>query len=100
MPPPPPAMTGRLRGRTPQPAARPDADPDVERELLAVAALAPEAALARLSSGEKGLSKKAVEERRDRWGPNAVETKRRAGVFWELAERAKNPLVVQLLVIA
>jgi Mg2+-importing ATPase len=71
-----------------------------EAELLEIAALAPEAALAKLETGDKGLPAAAVEERRARFGPNAVASARKLGMLAEIYQRAKNPLVIQLLVIA
>ncbi|MFI5350452.1 MAG: HAD-IC family P-type ATPase, partial [Elusimicrobiota bacterium] len=71
-----------------------------EAELLEIAALAPEAALGKLKTTEKGLSADAVGERREQFGPNAVASARKLGVLAEIYERTKNPLVIQLLVIA
>ncbi|HXT00727.1 MAG TPA: magnesium-translocating P-type ATPase [Elusimicrobiota bacterium] len=71
-----------------------------EAELLEVGALTPEAALAKLAAGDKGLSGGSVEERRAKFGPNAVDSAHKLGVLAEIYSRAKNPLVVQLLVIA
>src|SRR5208337_1922361 len=71
-----------------------------EQELLELAGLTPEAALAKLGVSDKGLSAEAEQERRARFGPNAVESSRKLGVLGELWQRSKNPLVIQLLVIA
>jgi Mg2+-importing ATPase len=71
-----------------------------EREMLEVGALPPEAVFARLGTSDKGLSAEQVEERLDRVGPNEVEHARRLGFFGEIFQRSKNPLVIQLLVIA
>jgi Mg2+-importing ATPase len=71
-----------------------------EAELLEVAALSPEAALAKLAASDKGLASESVVERREKFGPNAVASARKLGVLAEIYERAKNPLVIQLLVIA
>ncbi len=71
-----------------------------ERELLECAALPPEAVLARLGTSEKGLNPEQVEEQRERFGYNDVEHARQLGFFGEIFERSKNPLVIQLLVIA
>jgi Mg2+-importing ATPase len=71
-----------------------------EQELLDISGLAPEAVLAKLGATEKGLSLDASQERRARFGPNLVESRRKAGILGEIWERAKNPLVIQLLVIA
>ena len=71
-----------------------------ERELLEVGALPPEAVIARLGTTDKGLSFAQIEERLARFGPNEVEHARRVGFFGEILQRSKNPLVIQLLVIA
>jgi len=71
-----------------------------EQELLDIAGLTPEAVLAKLSCGEKGLAAEVASERRAKYGPNLVESRRKIGILGEIWERAKNPLVIQLLVIA
>src|SRR5579885_3117059 len=71
-----------------------------EKELLDAAGLPPEGVLAKLGTSEKGLAHDAVHERRERWGFNQVGTKHKLSVLGEIYERAKNPLVIQLLVIA
>ncbi len=91
----PPDSRQALRGRGVQGRAAPE-----ERELLECGALSPQAVLARLAGAEKGLSAEQVEERLERFGPNEVGPQRRAGFFGEIFQRSKNPLVVQLLVIA
>ena len=70
-----------------------------EREMLALAGLAPEAVLGRLSVGERGLDAAEAEERRERCGANVVGRAKKKGFVLEILERFKNPLVVQLLVI-
>ncbi len=84
----------------PRPAAASALAAQGERDMLDAAALPPEILLARLGSSDKGLSDEHVEERRARVGPNEVEHGRRVGFFGEIWQRAKNPLVIQLLVIA
>src|SRR5690349_8761144 len=71
-----------------------------EQELLEIAGLAPEGVLAKLKTGDEGLGAESVEERRERYGANAVGSARKLGVLGELYQRVKNPLVIQLLVIA
>ncbi len=71
-----------------------------EREMLECGALTAEAVLTRLSATDKGLAPEQVEERQQRIGPNEVEHTRRLGFFGEIFQRSKNPLVIQLLVIA
>ena len=95
-----PSMMDRLLKRGDEkPTVTPEAAQG-EQELLEIACLAPEAALAKLKTGDKGLGAEAVEERRERFGPNAVGGARKVGVLGELYQRTKNPLVIQLLVIA
>jgi len=71
-----------------------------ERDLLEMGALPPETVLARLGATEKGLSDEAVEERLERYGHNEVERAHKMGVLGEIWSRCKNPLVIQLFVIA
>ena len=71
-----------------------------EREMLEVGALPPEAVFTRFGTSDKGLTPDQVEERLERVGPNEVEHARRLGFFGEIFQRSKNPLVIQLLVIA
>src|ERR1035437_8155063 len=95
-----PSMMDRLLKRGDgKPLATPEAAQG-EAELLEIAALAPEAALGKLKTGDKGLSADAVEERREQFGPNAVAGARKLGMLAEIYQRTKNPLVIQLLVIA
>jgi Mg2+-importing ATPase len=82
-----------------KPVATPEAAQG-EQELLEIATMAPDAALAKMKSGDKGLGVDAIEERRARFGPNMVESARKLGVLAEIYSRSKNPLVIQLLVIA
>src|SRR5258708_1597642 len=95
-----PSLIDRLLKRgNDKPTATPEAAQG-EQELLEIAGLAPEAALAKMKTGDKGLSADSVEERRAEFGPNAVESARKLGMLGELYQRSKNPLVIQLLVIA
>ena len=71
-----------------------------ERDLLEMGALPPETVLTRLATTEKGLSDEAVAERLERYGHNEVERARKLGFLGEIWTRCKNPLVIQLLVIA
>src|SRR5271167_3939770 len=71
-----------------------------EAEMLRVGALAPEAALGSLKTHERGLEPHEVEERAAQWGQNVVGKAKHQGFFGELYDRIKNPLVIQLLVIA
>ncbi len=92
-------MVERMLKRQEPAQAAPKQAP-AEKELLELASLSPEQALTRLGSSERGLPDEAVEERRERWGLNELGQARRLGFLGEIWERAKNPLVVQLLVIA
>ncbi len=71
-----------------------------EREMLSCASLTPEAALAKLSSSDKGIAASEADERRARCGDNSVEKEHKAGPLKDLLHRCSNPLVVQLLIIA
>jgi P-type Mg2+ transporter len=71
-----------------------------EQDLLAICALTPEAALATVGVSEKGLDPDQVHDRRTRFGWNATANHRKMGFLREIYQRCKNPLVVQLLVIA
>jgi Mg2+-importing ATPase len=91
-----PSSSPRARGSEPGPAAAAQG----EREMLECAALPVEAVLARLGTTDKGLSPAQVEERLAQSGPNEVEHARKLGFVGEILERSKNPLVIQLFVIA
>ena len=71
-----------------------------EQEILETATLLPEVVLIRHKTSDRGLSHDAVLERRTHWGTNQVGGKHKLSVFGEILERSKNPLVIQLLVIA
>src|SRR5258706_1972519 len=71
-----------------------------EKELLEACAISSEAALARLGSSDKGLSEVQVLEKRATFGLNEVARKKKLGFIGELLQRCKNPLVIQLFVIA
>jgi len=71
-----------------------------ERALLEIASLSSEAVLAKFASCDGGLDAAKVEEVRARVGPNEAVRERRLGFLGEIFERFKNPLVLQLLVIA
>ena len=95
-----PSLLDRLLKRSDgKPVATPEAAQG-EAELLEIASLPPDAALVKLGATGSGLSASTVEERRAKFGPNAVASARKLGVLAEIYSRTKNPLVVQLLVIA
>src|SRR5271170_4253149 len=71
-----------------------------EREMLECGGLSLDAVLTRLGATEKGLSPAQVQERLERYGPNEVEKSHKQGFIGEIFQRCKNPLVIQLLVIA
>ena len=71
-----------------------------ENELLACGPLTAEQALARLSASERGLDAEQVDQRLEQFGPNVAGHANKKGALAELWDRFKNPLVVQLLVIA
>ena len=87
-------------------AARPDGTvfaskaAEGERELLSLAGLAPEAVLTHLGVTDRGLEPDDADERRERHGANVVGHAKKKTVLGELYDRSKNPLVIQLLVIA
>ena len=69
-------------------------------ELLALAGLTPEDVFRKLESAAEGLEPDQAARRLEEFGPNDAGGAPREGLFLGLARRAKNPLVVQLLVIA
>jgi Mg2+-importing ATPase len=71
-----------------------------ERAILDLGSLAPDAALAKLGVTDRGLDSAQVEERLAKYGPNEAARERHLGFLGEIFERVKNPLVLQLLVIA
>jgi len=73
---------------------------DHEKRLLDVCCLQHDAALLAMKSREEGLSETEVETLRDMWGPNDLGHKKKIGFIMEILTRCKNPLVIQLLVIA
>src|SRR5437016_2194479 len=91
-------LTRMLKER--EPSAVPSKTAEGEAELLTVAAMSPEAVLSRLGAAEKGLSTEQVVERLETHGRNLVGKAEKTGFLGEIVERSKNPLVLQLLVIA
>jgi Mg2+-importing ATPase len=73
---------------------------DDERRLAELCAVGVEDAMRRLGVTERGLDAQDVEKRRDQYGPNEVVTRERGGPAAEILRRFRNPLVIQLLVIA
>ncbi|MDD5109680.1 MAG: magnesium-translocating P-type ATPase [Patescibacteria group bacterium] len=73
---------------------------NIEELLRSFNELAVEKALAKLETTATGLTEKEVKRRRAIWGENEVISRKRAGIFRELAGRFASPLVITLLVVA
>ena len=71
-----------------------------EKRLLEVCCKQLENALWFMKSSEQGLAEKDVELLREEWGSNDLGQKKKHGFLMEILMRCKNPLVIQLLVIA
>ena len=71
-----------------------------ETRLLGVCIRSHRDALALLKSRDEGLTDEEVEEFRAEWGPNELGQKKKHGFLMEILLRCRNPLVIQLLVIA
>jgi Mg2+-importing ATPase len=71
-----------------------------EKRLLEVCCKQLENALWFMKSSEQGLAEKDVEALREEWGSNDLGQKKKHGFLMEILLRCKNPLVIQLLVIA
>lgn len=69
-----------------------------ERDERAWHALEPDAALEALDARREGLSEDEVEERRERFGPNELPRRRRAGPVRIFLRQFKDPLIYILLV--
>ncbi len=70
-----------------------------DKNLLAMCALPAEDSLTRLTTSKEGLSAREAGMRRDTYGFNAISRKEKRFFIFEILERFKNPLAVQLLVI-
>lgn len=70
-----------------------------ERRLVEMCGLSVEEAMAKTGTTEQGLPAEKVEELRDEFGPNDLGPKESHGFFYEIYERCKNPLVIQLVII-
>ena len=70
-----------------------------ERRLVDIAPLSSDEALKQLGVAEAGLTEDAAEASREIHGRNDFGAKKQLGLLMELAERCRNPLVIQLLVI-
>ncbi len=71
-----------------------------ERKLVELCSLAPEETLRRLGAAEQGLKSEQVETLRAEFGANDLAPPEKAGLILEILGRFRNPLVIQLFVIA
>jgi P-type Mg2+ transporter len=71
-----------------------------ERRLAELCSLPAEEAMRRLGVADHGLDAAAVEERREEYGRNEITSRKRLGPVGEILQRCRNPLVIQLFVIA
>jgi P-type Mg2+ transporter len=71
-----------------------------EQRLVDFCALSTEEVQKRLGTGPSGLTAEKLEEARTEFGPNELKAGVRHGVIVEILLRFKNPLVIQLLIIA
>jgi Mg2+-importing ATPase len=71
-----------------------------EKDLIELCSIFPEQAVSRLNASAGGLLSDQARERLERFGSNEVLIRHRLGFLREIWSRAKNPLVIQLLVIA
>ncbi len=74
--------------------------PPGERELLDICSLPVDGALSKMATTDKGLELGIVQERRAKFGLNEVAKRKKLGFIGEILQRCKNPLVIQLFVIA
>ncbi len=72
---------------------------DNDRRLQGACSRPADEALAELGSSQSGLAPEQAEAARARWGFNALSRKEKKFFVFEIIERFKNPLAVQLLVI-
>ncbi len=71
-----------------------------EQRLIDFCAPTAEEAQKKLGSGPAGLAPDKVGELRVEFGPNELKVGEKTGIIWEILGRFKNPLVIQLLIIA
>lgn len=71
-----------------------------ERRLKETCVLSPQQVLTALGAAEKGLSGKEAAHRLDDYGPNELAHTEQLGFWADILHRLKNPLNVQLLLIA
>ena len=70
-----------------------------DRRLLDICSLQPDQSLAGMKTSRDGLSDTLVEEAREAHGFNALSRKEKKFFLFEILERFKNPLALQLLII-
>ncbi len=70
-----------------------------EKRLIEICKLPVDEAMAKLGVTEAGLSDEQADAARREFGANDFGAKREVGFFMEVAQRCKNPLVIQLLLI-
>ena len=73
---------------------------DDEKRLADICALIPEEAMRRLNVDLRGLNSEEEASRRETYGSNEINTGKKGGLLAEFLTRFRNPLVIQLLVIA
>jgi Mg2+-importing ATPase len=71
-----------------------------EQRLVDFCAVTPEEAQAKLKSGPTGLTGARVDEARLEYGSNQLKANETHGVLMDILLRFKNPLVIQLMIIA
>ncbi len=71
-----------------------------EGKTLDFARMTPEQAMSALGVTPVGLTSEEAEERLERHGPNELSHLKRRGVVADLLHRLRNPLVIQMLIIA
>jgi len=73
---------------------------DDEKRLMDICALTPEEAMRRMNVEQRGLSLDEAASRRETYGSNEITTGKKNGLLVDFLIRFRNPLVIQLLVIA
>jgi Mg2+-importing ATPase len=71
-----------------------------EQRLVDVCALTPDEALKKNNSTANGMTAEGIEKSRGEFGPNELKAGEKHGVIVDILLRFKNPLVIQLLIIA
>ena len=71
-----------------------------ERQLVELCAIPVQEALSKLKTNIGGLQAKDADRRLDEYGPNELPHLKRLGFWADMGHRLKNPLVIQLLLIA